>query len=73
MSEPYNLQHHVADCIGNWSLVGRSGRARWQCSQCGSSYDDGPEVFWAAIMEEAMGEILRRLTRAGEELRFRDD
>ena len=57
------LDHRTPECTGEWRA--QSGR-HWRCSECDVLYHGTTDVDIAAHRENAMGKVLKILTRSGQ-------
>ena len=58
-----DLDHRMPECTGEWRA--QSGRS-WRCSECHILYQGTRDVDLTAHRENAMGEVLKILTRSGQ-------
>ena len=58
-----DLDHRTPECTGEWRA--QSGRY-WRCSECYLLYYGAKDVDLAAQRENALGKVLKMLTRSGQ-------
>lgn len=66
------LLHATEPCTGEWFFQRRGQSICWCCTGCGMRYHHTPGVMRMALAENALGERLADLARAGRWLRTQE-
>ena len=61
-----DLDHRTDDCAGEWQREPHGRFVHWRCSECHKLYYGAPNVRYAALRENAMGNWLKILTSQGQ-------